>query len=225
MDCIDFRSDTVTWPTPEMREAMKNAIVGDDVYGEDPTVNQLQKEAAEMFGKEAGLFVTSGTQGNLLAIMTHCARGEELICGESSHTFLYEAGGMSALAGVMPNCVPVQSDGTLLLSDITSKIRPDDNHYPITRLIIIENTQNKKGGVALTPEYTDSVGELAKEHGLKFHIDGARIFNAAAELNCSVKDLVRSADTITFCLSKGLCCPAGSILLGDKAFIKKSEKK
>src|SRR5512139_2336107 len=169
MKIIDLRSDTVTRPTPAMRQAMAQAEVGDDVYGEDPTVNRLQEIAADILGKEAGLFVTSGTMGNLAAILAHCNRGDEAILGNKAHTFLFEAGGISALGGVHSCQLPNQPDGTLLLEDIEAAIRPDDPHDPITRLITLENTHNRCGGVALSPGYTRSVGELAHQNGLALH--------------------------------------------------------
>lgn len=221
---IDLRSDTVSKPTPEMREAMAEAEVGDDVYGDDPTVNQLQEKAAEMLGKEAALFVPSGTMGNLLALLVHCSRGEEVICGDKSHIYVNEAGGMAALGGVYPHPVSNQKDGTLRLEDIHAAIQPDDTHRTITRLVCIENTQNICGGVVLSVEYTKQVGALAKENGLKFHIDGARIFNATAALDVDVKELTAPADSVMFCLSKGLVAPVGSMLVGDGAFIKKAHR-
>ena len=224
MDKIDLRSDTVTWPTPEMREAMANAAVGDDVYGEDPTIIQLEAETAEMLGKEAGLFVSSGTQGNLIAILTHCGRGDEVIVGDKAHTFMYEAGGISALGGIHPHTVPVQEDGTLLLEDILHAIRGDNYHFPPTRLICLENTQGTIGGVPISKEYTDQVAGIAHEKDLKLHIDGARIFNAAVALGVSAKELIASADSMTFCLSKGLCAPVGSIIVGSEAFIAQARR-
>lgn len=219
MDRIDLRSDTVSWPTPEMREAMANAVVGDDVFGDDPTVNKLQEAAAQRLGKEAGLFVTSGTMGNLVAVLTHCGRGDEVILGDKAHTFVYEAGGIAALGGVQPHTVPVQQDGTLSLETIRQAVRGDNVHYPRTKLIALENTQGTVGGIPVSKEYTDTVGQLAAEHGLKLHIDGARIFNAAAALKVNVADLVAAADSVSFCLSKGLCAPVGSVLVGSKVFI------
>jgi len=221
---IDFRSDTVSHPTPAMREAMANAVVGDDVYGDDPTVNQLEAEAAELLGKEAALFVTSGSQGNLISMLVHCARGEEAIIGDKAHTFVYEAGGMAALGGIIPHTVPVQPDGTLRLEDIRNAIRGDNIHYPRTKLVSIENTQGTVGGMPLSVEYTESVGEIARSHSLRFHIDGARIFNAAAYFNIPARDLIASADSMTFCLSKGLCAPVGSILVGSRAFISEARR-
>ena len=222
MEYIDLRSDTVTKPTPEMREAMAEAEVGDDVYRDDPTVNRLEELAAEMLGKEAALFVPSGTMGNLLALLVHCQRGEEVIVGNQSHIYLNEAGGMSALGGVQPCPVQNQYDGTLALEDILASIRSEDVHHPITRLICLENTQNISGGVPLTPDYTRRVSELARQHDLALHIDGARIFNAATAQNVSVKHLVEPADSVMFCLSKGLAAPIGSMLVGTKLFIKRA---
>ncbi len=224
MDYIDLRSDTVSWPTPEMREAMANALVGDDVYGEDPTVNQLQQDAADMLGKEAGLFVTSGTQGNIIAALTHCGRGDEMILAREAHMFRYEQGASSALGGIHPNILDVQPDGTLKLDAIQRAIRGDDQHFPRTKLICLENTQGTIGGIPVTAEYTAQVGELAKANNLKLHIDGARIFNAATALNTPVKDLVAPADSVSFCLSKGLCAPVGSVLVGSKEFIHEAHR-
>ena len=224
MEVIDLRSDTVTHPTPAMREAMANAVVGDDVYGDDPTVNQLERDSAEMFGQEAGLFVTSGTQGNLIAFLTHCQRGEEAIVGDKAHTFIYEQGGMSALGGIMPHTVPVQVDGTLNLDDIKNAIRGDNEHFPRSRLISIENTQGTVGGVPLSAEYTQQVADLAHQHNLKFHIDGARIFNAATAMNKSPQEMMGDADSLYFCLSKGLCAPVGSVLVGSADFIKEARR-
>jgi len=198
---------------------MAQAKVGDDVYGEDPTVNELQAAAAERMGKPAALFVPSGTMGNLIALLAHCQRGDEVIVGDLAHTFLNETGGMAALGGVQPATLPNQPDGTLPLEDIEAAIRQPDVHHPNTRLIALENTHNRCYGTPLTADYVNAVGELAKKHGLILHIDGARIFNAAAALGVEVADLVAGADTVTFCLSKGLCAPVGSVLCGDEAFI------
>jgi threonine aldolase len=221
---IDLRSDTVTLPTPEMRKAMAEAEVGDDVYGEDPTTNRLQAMAAERVGKEAGLFVVSGTMGNLTAILAHCGRGDEIILGTRSHTFLYEAGGSASLGGVHHYAVPNQPDGTLRLQDVEAAIRPDNVHAPRTRLICLENTHNRCGGAVLTPAYTDQVGTLAQKHGLKVHLDGARVFNAAVALGAEVSGLTRSVDSVTFCLSKGLSAPVGAVLCGNRAFIKEAHR-
>ncbi len=224
MDWIDLRSDTVTQPTKAMRQAMAKASVGDDVFGEDPSVNKLQEMAAEKLGKEAGLFVPSGTMGNLAGILAHCGRGDEVILGNKAHTFLYEAGGISALGGVHSCQVPNQADGTLLLEDVRSAIRSNDAHQPISRLICLENTHNRCGGVALTPEYTRKVGEVAHQNGLFLHLDGARIFNAAVAQGVSASELAAPADSVTFCLSKGLSAPVGSVLCGSKEYIKKAHR-
>lgn len=222
MNYVDLRSDTVTKPTPEMREAMAEAEVGDDVYMDDPTVNALQVKAAEMLGKEDSLFVPSGTMGNLLALLVHCQRGDEVIVGDKSHIYMNEAGGMAALGGIHPRPLKNQPDGTLALEDIRAAIQSEDVHHTITRLICIENTQNVCGGIPLTVEYTEQVGKLAKENNLLFHIDGARIFNAAAVLNVDVKKLTEPADSVMFCLSKGLAAPVGSMLVGTKKFISRA---
>lgn len=222
MELIDLRSDTVTKPTPEMRAAMAQAQVGDDVYEDDPTVNRLQEMAAERLGKQAALFVPSGTMGNLLALMVHCQRGDEVILGDQSHIYLNEAGGMAALGGIYPCALRNQPDGTLALDDILASIRTEDVHHTITRLVCLENTQNICGGVPLSATYTRSVGELADAHGLSLHIDGARIFNSAVAQNVSVKELVAPADSAMFCLSKGLASPIGSILVGTQKFIKRA---
>jgi threonine aldolase len=221
---IDLRSDTVTLPTPEMRTAMAEAEVGDDVYGEDPTTNRLQELAAERVGKEAGLFVVSGTMGNLTALLSHCGRGDEVILGTKSHTFLYEAGGSASLGGIHHYAVPNQPDGTLDLAEIEAAIRPDNVHAPRTRLICLENTHNRCGGAVLTPEYTAAVGELAHRHGLKVHLDGARVFNAAIALDIDVRELTRSVDSVSFCLSKGLSAPVGAVLCGDASFIHEAHR-
>ena len=224
MDLIDLRSDTVTKPTPEMREVIKNAEVGDDVYGEDPTVNHLEEESARILGKEAGLFIPSGTMGNLAAIITHCNRGSEIILGDRAHTFLFEVGGIAALGGIQTHILPNQSDGTLRLDDIRGAIRTNDIHDPPTQLITLENTHNRCGGAVLTPEYSQEVGQIAKANQLKFHLDGARIFNAAVALDIDPAVLAKPADSVMFCLSKGLGAPIGSILCGDAKFIQQARK-
>lgn len=221
---IDLRSDTVTHPTPAMREAMARAEVGDDVYREDPTVNRLEAMAADLMGKEAGLFVPSGTMGNLIGVLGHCQRGDEVIMGHLGHTFLFEVGGVSALGGVFVHTLPNQPDGTLRLEDILAAIRPSDVHHPITRLVVLENTHNRCGGVPLSVEYTRQVGEAIHARGLRLHLDGARIFNAAVALGVSAKALAAPADTVTFCLSKGLCAPVGSVLCGSHAFIEQARR-
>lgn len=219
MDTIDLRSDTVTKPTPAMREAMAKAIVGDDVYGEDPTVNQLQELASEITGKEAALFVPSGTMGNLAALLSHCNRGDEVILGHLAHTFLYEAGGAAALGGIQLHTLPNQPDGTLELNDMQSAVRADDSHFPVTRLIALENTHNRCGGTSLSLDYMKSVSDLARDAGLQVHLDGARLFNAAVDLGVAAKEITSKVDSVTFCLSKALCAPVGSILCGSKDFI------
>lgn len=224
MEFVDLRSDTVTQPTPAMRAAMAQAKVGDDVFGEDPTINRLQKIAAERMGKEAGLFVPSGTMGNLTAVLAHCNRGDEAIMGNLGHTFLFEGGGAAALGGVQPHTLPNQADGTLRMEDIRGAIRSDDPHYPVSRLIILENTHNRCGGVPLTVDYTRQVGEFALHAGLKLHLDGARIFNAAAALGVPAAALAGPADSVTFCLSKGLCAPVGSVLCGSGEFITRARR-
>lgn len=225
MDWIDFRSDTVSHPTPNMRHAMAEAAVGDDVYNDDPTVNELQQLAAKMLGKEAGLFVASGTMGNVASILAHCGRGERAILGDKAHTNKYEAGNPAVLGGVQPFCVPVQDDGTLNLADIEAAISPaDDLHFPITRLVSLENTQGTVGGQPLTAAYTQQVANLCKRYGLNLHIDGARIFNAAAALKVSAAELVAPADSATFCLSKGLCAPVGSVVVGSEEFIQRAKR-
>jgi threonine aldolase len=224
MEFVDLRSDTVTQPTPAMREAMARAKVGDDVLGEDPTVNQLEDLAATMTGKEAGLFLPSGTMSNLTAILAQCGRGDEVILGDKAHTVLFEAGGISALGGIHSRQIPNQPDGTLDLHDIIAVIRSDDVHYPPTRLISLENTHNRCGGVVLSAAYTRAVGNLANERGIKLHIDGARLFNAAVAQGVSARELAAPADSVCICLSKGLCAPVGSVLCGSAEFIHQARR-
>ncbi|MEE8390015.1 MAG: low-specificity L-threonine aldolase [Anaerolineae bacterium] len=224
MKIIDLRSDTVTQPTPAMREAMYRAEVGDDVFGEDPTVNRLEEMAAERLGKEAALFVASGTMGNLVALLTHCGRGDEVIVGNRSHTYLFEQGGMAALGGITPRPIPNQPDGTLRLEDVEGAIRGNNVHFPRTRLLCLENTHNVCDGAPLTVEYTAQVARLAHSRGLQVHLDGARVFNAAAALGVDVRDVVREVDSVTFCLSKGLCAPVGSLLCGSADFIAEARR-
>lgn len=225
MDTIDLRSDTVTWPTPEMRKAMAAAEVGDDVYGEDPTANRLEAMGAAYMGKEASVFVASGTMGNLIALMTHCQRGDEMILGEAHHVFTSTVGGAAALGGVHPHTVPIEQDGTLALDNIRAAIRDYRNiHYPRSRLILLENTNGRRGGIPLTAEYTQSVCELAAEHGLLVHVDGARIWNAAVALGCKPSELVEAVDSVSFCLSKGLCAPVGSLLCGTREFVARARR-
>ena len=224
MPYIDLRSDTVTQPTPEMREAMAKAEVGDDVYGEDPTITHLQELAAEKMGKQAGLFVASGTMGNLIAVLSHCQRGDEVIVGKKNHVFVHEAGGMSALGGVHSCQLPNQPDGSLLLEDVAAAVRPDDLHEPVTRLVCLENTHNGCGGVYQTPEYTRQMAGWAHSRGLSVHLDGARIFNASIAQGMPVSQLAGPVDSVTFCLSKGLCAPVGSVLCGSQPFIAKARR-
>ena len=224
MKSIDLRSDTVTLLTSEMREAIYQAEVGDDVFGEDPTINRFEKMAAERVGKEASLFVASGTMGNLVCSLTHCGRGEEVILGDKSHMFLNEAGGMSTLGGIHPHIVANQPDGTIRLEDIEGAIRGSNVHFPRTRLICLENTHNSCNGAALSAEYIESVAEVAKRHSLSLHLDGARIFNAAVALGVDVKELTRSVDSVSFCLSKGLSAPVGSAVCGSGDFIAEARR-
>lgn len=224
MKIIDLRSDTVTLPTAAMLEAMAAAPLGDDVLGDDPTVIKLEAMAAERMGKEAALLTPSGTMANLIAVLVHCGRGDEVILGDKAHTFVYEAGGISAYGSVHPHTVPNQPDGTIRLEDIEAVIRPGNIHFPKTKLILLENTHNKCRGAVLRPDYLDAVGKLAKKHNLAFHIDGARIFNAAIALGCAVTDLTRSCDSVSFCLSKGLSCPVGSLVCGSREFIDKARR-
>ena len=224
MKVIDLRSDTVTHPTPEMRKAMFEAEVGDDVYGEDPTVNRLEAVAARMVGKEAGLFVTSGTQSNLVAVLTHTSHGDEIILGDQAHIFWYEVGGASVLGGVIMRTVPTDSCGHLSLDDIERAIRSKDIHYPRTALVCLENTHNRCGGAVLTVDYTDEVCNLAHGRGLKVHLDGARIFNAAVALGVPASTLARNVDSVALCLSKGLSAPVGSLLCGNRDFVERARK-
>jgi len=224
MQFIDLRSDTVTLPTPAMREAMATAEVGDDVLSEDPTVNRLEAIAAARVGKEAALFVASGTMGNLVALLTHCGRGDEIIAGDRAHLFLYEAGGASALGSIHSRQVPNRPDGTLDLAQVEAAIRPDNDHFPRSRLLCLENTHNRCGGACLTPDYLRQARALADQYGLRIHLDGARIFNAAAALGLDVRELTRPADSVSFCLSKGLSAPVGSLLCGSADFIHQARR-
>lgn len=222
---VDLRSDTVTLPTPAMREAMAHAQLGDDVYGEDPTVNRLERIAAELLGKEAGLFVPSGTMANLVCLLSHCGRGDEAIMGHLAHTFLFEAGGSAAVGGIHPRTVTNQPDGTLDPGDVEVAIRdPSNAHYPRTRLICLENTHNRCGGAVLTAQYLATMRALADDHGLALHLDGARVFNAAVALGIDVSLLARHADSVAFCLSKGLSAPVGSLVCGSGELIWKARR-
>lgn len=224
MQTIDLRSDTVTLPSDEMREAMRSVDLGDDVFGEDPTVNELQEMAAELMGKEASLLVSSGTMGNLVCVLTHCSRGEEVILGDKSHIFLNECGSMSTVGGVHPHTIANQPDGTMRLEDIEAAIRGDNEHWPRTRLICLENTHNRCFGAPLTPDYMASVAKLTHERGFKVHLDGARIFNAVVALGVDLKELTRHADSLSFCMSKGLSAPVGSVVCGTREFIAEARR-
>ena len=221
MKKIDLRSDTVTLPSPAMRRAMAEAEVGDDVYGEDPTVNRLETLAAETLGTEAAMFVSSGTQSNLLAIMTHCRRGDEYIVGQHAHTYRYEAGGAAVLGSIQPQPLDFEPDGTLDLAKVEAAIKPDDYHFAKTRLVCLENTQ---GGKVLPLDYLAQAGDFAEKHNLALHLDGARIFNAAVKQNVDVKKIAAPFDSISVCLSKGLAAPVGSVLCGSAEFIKEARR-
>lgn len=222
---IDLRSDTVTLPTPAMRQAIFEAELGDDVFGEDPTVNRLQALAARRLGKEAALLVPSGTMANLVCLLTHCGRGEEAIMGHLSHTFLFEAGGSAAVGGIHPRTVANQPDGTLDLDDLEAAIRdPANAHHPRSRLICVENTHNRCSGAVLSPAYLAQVRALADRHGLSIHLDGARIFNAAVALGVQPSLIARDADSVSFCLSKGLSAPVGSLVCGSTEFVRQAHR-
>jgi len=218
---IDLRSDTVTQPSAAMRAAMSRAEVGDDVFGDDPTVNRLQEIAAERFGMQEGLFFPSGTQSNLAALMSHCQRGEEVIVGQDAHTYHYEAGGMAVLGSIQPQPLNNRPDGTLDLAEVEGAIKPDDAHFAITKLIAIENTI---GGKVLSRAYMADVIALARRRSLSVHLDGARIFNASVKLGMPVKDLCAGFDTVSVCLSKGLGTPAGTVLVGRKDLIDRARR-
>ena len=224
MKTIDLRSDTVTLPSPEMRRAIANAELGDDVFGDDPTVNRLQAVAAETLGKEAALLTTSGTQSNLVATLTHCNRGDEVIVGDESHMLFFEVGGAWAVAGA--GLRPVRNDprGRLDMAELRARIRPADDHFPRTGLICVENTHNRCGGTVLTEEDLAAVRDLADRHHLPLHMDGARIFNAAVALGVPVARLAAYADSVCFSLSKGLGCPIGSVLCGTREFIAEARR-
>ena len=222
---IDLRSDTVTLPSKKMKQFIMESPLGDDVYGEDPSVNLLQNKIAKRFNKEAGLFVPSGTMANLIAVLTHCNRGDEVILGDKSHIFYYEAGGISAYGGIHSFQLHNNDDGTINLDDIKKSIRAIGNdHFPKTKLICLENTHNACYGAPIDTDYFNQVRKIANKHNLSIHLDGARIFNAAIALNKSVDILTRDCDTISCCLSKGLSAPVGSVLLGNKDFILKAKQ-
>ncbi len=218
---VDLRSDTVTRPSPAMRQAMAAAEVGDDVFGDDPTVNRLQERAAQLFGFEASLFFPTGTQSNLAALMSHCQRGDEVLVGMEAHTYRYEAGGGAVLGSIQPQAIVNRPDGTLDLGEVEGAIKPDDPHFARTRLLALENTIT---GRVLPRAYFDQALALAKRRGLSTHLDGARIFNAAVKLGLPVKDLCRGFDSVSSCLSKGLGAPAGTMLLGSRDFISRARR-
>ncbi|MEZ2604023.1 low-specificity L-threonine aldolase [Kluyvera intermedia] len=218
---IDLRSDTVTRPTRAMLDEMVAAPVGDDVYGDDPTVNALQQYAAELSGKEAALFLPTGTQANLVALLSHCERGEEYIVGQGAHNYLYEAGGAAVLGSIQPQPIDAASDGTLLLDKVAAKIKADDIHFARTKLLSIENTHN---GKVLPQAYLKEAWEFTRERGLALHVDGARIFNALVSYGCELKEITQYCDSFTICLSKGLGTPVGSLLVGNQDYIKRANR-
>ncbi len=218
---IDLRSDTVTRPTPAMLAAMTAAETGDDVYGEDPTVNALEAYAAEITGKEAAVFASSGTQTNLLGILSHCERGHEYIVGSTAHTYMYEGGGAAVLGSVQPCTLPFNEQGELPLDAVRAAIKPDDAHFAITRLVCLENTTD---GKVLSLDYLARYSELVSNLGLKRHLDGARVFNAAVKLQVPIADICQHFDTVSICLSKGLAAPVGSVLVGDAATVRRARR-
>jgi threonine aldolase len=224
VETIDLRSDTVTHPTPEMRRAMRDAELGDDVFGDDPTVLRLEAMAAGLLGKEAALFMVSGTMANLVAVLTHTRRGDEVIVGDDSHILHYEVGGASAIGGVLLRTVPNDARGRLDAARVEAAIRPQDTHFARTSLLCLENTHNRCGGRALSTEDTAPVIEIARRHGLSVHLDGARIFNAAVSLGVPAAELARDADSVMFCLSKGLSAPVGSLLCGSREFVERARR-
>lgn len=224
MTSIDLRSDTVTQPTPAMRKAMSEALVGDDVFEEDPTVVRLEEMAAELMGKDKALFVASGTMANLVSLLTHCGRGSEIILGDQSHIFFYEQGGCAALGGIQARTVKNRSDGSMDLCEIESAVRGDNIHFPRTRLIALENTHNRCNGSPVDVDHIQAVGAIAMQYGLKLHMDGARIFNASIALGIPARNLVKPADSVSFCLSKGLAAPVGSLICGNREFIAEARR-
>ena len=221
MNIVDLRSDTVTRPTPAMRAAMASAELGDDVFGDDPTVNALQERIAALLGKEAALFVPSGTQSNLASIMTHCARGDEYIVGQMAHTYRWEGGGAAVLGSVQPQPLEHQADGTLALKDIDAAIKPDDSHFARSRLLCLENTL---GGKALPLTYIADATALAHRRGLATHLDGARLFNAAVKLAVPAREIAQHFDSVSVCFSKGLGAPVGSALVGSQGFVRAAHR-
>lgn len=224
MQTIDLRSDTVTLPTAEMLEAITHAKLGDDVSGEDPTVNELQDLAAEMFGAEAALLVTSGTQGNLVSMLAHCRPGDEMVVEQEAHIYFYEVGNMAAVGGIVPRLVR-GTHGVFTAAQVREAVRGNDLHFPPSRLLAIENTHNRAGGTCWTPAQVAEAARAAHELGMKVHIDGARIFNASVALGVPVSEYMRHVDSIQFCLSKGLSCPVGSMVVGSRDFIAAARKK
>ncbi len=220
---VELRSDTFTVPTGKMRQAMYEAEVGDDDYGEDPTVNRLERLAAEMLGQEAALFVLSGTMGNQVAVMTHAGRGDEVIVEQDAHVFFYEVGGIAGLAGAHVRTVHGEH-GIPSLADVEGAIREDNHHFPRSKLLCLENTHNRAGGTVMSPAQMRALCGLAHGRGLQVHLDGARVFNAAVRLGVPVGELTSPADSVQICLSKGLCCPAGSILAGSAAFVAEARR-
>ena len=218
---IDFRSDTVTRPNTAMRELMAEAPVGDDVWGDDPTVKRLEVMAAEMLGKEAAIFASSGTQSNLIALMCHCQRGDEYLVGQNAHTYKYEGGGAAILGSIQPQPITNEVDGTIGLENILAAIKPDDFHFAKSRLLCLENTI---GGKVLPMKYLEVATKLASEHGLKNHLDGARVFNAAVKLGIEVQEIAQYFDSVSICLSKGLGAPIGSVLCGNSELIKEAHR-
>ena len=218
---MDFRSDTVTKPTEAMRKAMAEAIVGDDVYGDDPTVNDLEQWAAERHGFEAALFTTSGTQANLLGLMAHCERGDEYLCGQQAHNYKFEAGGAAVLGSIQPQPIENNPDGTIDVAKLKAAIKPDDCHFARTKLLSLENTIN---GKVLPLSYLAQAREFVDANGLSLHLDGARVYNAAVALDIDVKEIAQYFDSMTICLSKGLAAPIGSLLLGNREFIAKARR-
>ena len=224
MDRIDFRSDTVSWPTPAMREAMARAPVGDDVYGEDPTVNALEAMAAEKVGKEAALFVASGTMGNLTGILTHATRGDEMIVGHDSHVMMWETGSVSSLGGIVPKTLPTDSFGRMDIKLIKNIVSLEDDHLPRHRLIHVENSYGNRGGYPLPPDYFAAIKNLADQNELAVHMDGARLFNSAVAQGIDTTEFTKYVDSVTFCLSKGLCAPVGSLLCGPVGYIRNARR-
>ena len=224
MQIIDLRSDTVTKPTPAMRRAMAEAEVGDDVLGDDPTVKRLEALAANRLGKEAGLFVPSGTMGNLVSMLVHCGRGDEVILGDQAHIYVYEQGGSSAVGSIHPRPLPNLPDGTIDLAQMEAAIRGEDLHSPRTKLICLENTHNRCSGAVLPMSYWRPSVELARRRGLRVHLDGARIFNAAVALGVDVSQIAADCNSVSFCLSKGLAAPVGSVIVGSSDFVKEARR-